>query len=216
MVAHKNIDSALRVSEFLLQIKAVQLSPEKPFTWASGILSPIYCDNRRILSFPKIRTHIRQEMVACVQENYGRPDLIAGVATGGIAIGVMVAQELGLPFVYVRPKPKEHGMGNQIEGVIESGQSVIVIEDLISSGKSSLQAVAALRAQGCMVKGMISIMTYGLPEADENFKKEKCHLVSLTNYDLLTQQAVESGYISADQMDVLTEWRTDPKNWKKG
>ena len=197
MVAHKNIDSALRVSEFLLQIKAVQLSPEKPFTWASGILSPIYCDNRRILSFPKIRTHIRQEMVACVQENYGRPDLIAGVATGGIAIGVMVAQELGLPFVYVRPKPKEHGMGNQIEGVIESGQSVIVIEDLISSGKSSLQAVAALRAQGCMVKGMISIMTYGLPEADENFKKEKCHLVSLTNYDLLTQQAVESGYISA-------------------
>jgi len=216
MVAHKNIDSALRVSEFLLQIKAVQLSPEKPFTWASGILSPIYCDNRRILSFPKIRTHIRQEMVACVQENYGRPDLIAGVATGGIAIGVMVAQELGLPFVYVRPKPKEHGMGNQIEGVIESGQSVIVIEDLISSGKSSLQAVAALRAQGCMVKGMISIMTYGLPESDENFKKEKCHLVSLTNYDLLTQQAVESGYISADQMDVLTEWRTDPKNWKKG
>ncbi len=216
MVAHKNIDSALRVSEFLLQIKAVQLSPEKPFTWASGILSPIYCDNRRILSFPKIRTHIRQEMVACVQENYGRPDLIAGVATGGIAIGVMVAQELGLPFVYVRPKPKEHGMGNQIEGVIESGQSVIVIEDLISSGKSSLQAVAALRAQGCMVKGMISIMTYGLPEADENFKKEKCHLVSLTNYDLLTQQALESGYISADQMDVLTEWRTDPKNWKKG
>ncbi len=155
-------------------------------------------------------------MVACVQENYGRPDLIAGVATGGIAIGVMVAQELGLPFVYVRPKPKEHGMGNQIEGVIESGQSVIVIEDLISSGKSSLQAVAALRAQGCMVKGMISIMTYGLPEADENFKKEKCHLVSLTNYDLLTQQALESGYISADQMDVLTEWRTDPKNWKKG
>ncbi len=216
MVAHKNIDSALRVSEFLLQIKAVQLSPEKPFTWASGILSPIYCDNRRILSFPKIRTHIRQEMVACVQENYGRPDLIAGVATGGIAIGVMVAQELGLPFVYVRPKPKEHGMGNQIEGVIESGQSVIVIEDLISSGKSSLQAVAALRAQGCTVKGMISIMTYGLPEADENFKKEKCHLVSLTNYDLLTHQAVESGYISADQMDVLTEWRTDPKNWKKG
>lgn len=216
MVAHKNIDSALRVSEFLLQIKAVQLSPEKPFTWASGILSPIYCDNRRILSFPKIRTHIRQEMVACVQENYGRPDLIAGVATGGIAIGVMVAQELGLPFVYVRPKPKEHGMGNQIEGVIESGQSVIVIEDLISSGKSSLQAVAALRAQDCMVKGMISIMTYGLPEADENFKKEKCHLVSLTNYDLLTQQALESGYISADQMDVLTEWRTDPKNWKKG
>lgn len=216
MVAHKNIDSALRVSEFLLQIKAVQLSPEKPFTWASGILSPIYCDNRRILSFPKIRTHIRQEMVACVQENYGRPDLIAGVATGGIAIGVMVAQELGLPFVYVRPKPKEHGMGNQIEGVIESGQSVIVIEDLISSGKSSLQAVAALRAQGCMVKGMISIMTYGLPEADENFKKEKCHLVSLTNYDLLTQQALESGYISADQMDVLSEWRTDPKNWKKG
>ena len=215
MVAHKNIDSALRVSEYLLQIKAVQLSPEKPFTWASGILSPIYCDNRRILSFPKIRTHIRQEMVACVQENYGRPDLIAGVATGGIAIGVMVAQELGLPFVYVRPKPKEHGMGNQIEGVIESGQSVIVIEDLISSGKSSLQAVAALRAAGCMVKGMISIMTYGLKIADENFKKEKCHLASLTNYEPLTQQALESGYISAEQMELLSEWRSDPNNWKE-
>jgi orotate phosphoribosyltransferase len=215
MIAHKNIDSALRVSEYLLQIKAVQLNPEKPFKWASGINSPIYCDNRRILSFPKIRTHIRQEMVSCVQENFGRPDLIAGVATGGIAMGVMIAQELGLPFVYVRPKPKEHGMKNQIEGVIESGQSVIVIEDLVSSGKSSLQAVEALRESDCMVKGMISIMTYGLKVAEENFKEHKCHLVSLTNYDYLIQQAVESGYISADQMEVLSSWRADPDNWKK-
>jgi orotate phosphoribosyltransferase len=215
MIAHKNIDSALRVSEYLLQIKAVQLNPEKPFKWASGINSPIYCDNRRILSFPKIRTHIRQEMVSCVQENFGRPDLIAGVATGGIALGVMIAQELGLPFVYVRPKPKEHGMKNQIEGVIESGQSVIVIEDLVSSGKSSLQAVEALRESDCMVKGMISIMTYGLKVAEENFKEHKCHLVSLTNYDYLIQQAVESGYISADQMEVLSSWRADPDNWKK-
>ena len=214
MIAHKNIDSALRVSEYLLQIKAVQLNPEKPFKWASGILSPIYCDNRRILSFPKIRTHIRQEMVSCVQENFGRPDLIAGVATGGIPMGIMIAQELGLPFVYVRPTPKEHGMKNQIEGVIESGQSVIVIEDLVSSGKSSLQAVEALRESDCMVKGMISIMTYGLNVAEENFKKHKCHLVSLTNYDYLIQQAVESGYISADQLEILSSWRADPDNWK--
>ena len=213
-MTHKNIDSALRVSEYLLQIKAVQLSPNKPYTWASGIKSPIYCDNRKILSFPKIRTHIRQEMVSAVQENFGRPDLIAGVATGGIAIGVMVAQELGLPFVYVRSEAKKHGLTNQIEGVVESGQSVIVIEDLVSSGKSSLAAVEALRSAGCFVKGMLSIMTYNLKTADENFKDHKCHLVSLTNYDVLLQKALDSHYITDQELIALESWKEDPKSWK--
>lgn len=213
MIAGKNIDSALRVAEFLLQIKAVKLNTRKPFTWASGIKSPIYCDNRKILSYPKIRTFIRQEMVRGIDDSFGKPDVIAGVATGGIALGVIVAQELGLPFVYVRPKPKEHGLTNQIEGVVESGQSVIVIEDLISSGNSSLGAVEALRAAGCMVKGMLSIMTYNLPEADANFKNHKCQLVSLTDYDVLIKKALETNYINENDLDALERWKASPKDW---
>jgi len=213
LIAGKNIDSALRIAEFLLQIKAVKLNVREPFTWASGIKSPIYCDNRQILSYPRIRTYVRQELVRSVDDSFGKPDVIAGVATGGIALGVIVAQELGLPFIYVRPKPKEHGLSNQIEGNVESGQSVIVIEDLVSSGKSSLGAVEALRDAGCMVKGMLSIMTYNLPVADENFKNHKCQLVSLTDYDVLIKKALETGYINDNDLDTLERWKSSPKDW---
>src|SRR3954469_10165173 len=180
-------DAAYKVAEFLLQIKAVKLQPEKPFTWASGIKSPIYCDNRKTLSYPKIRTYIRQHFVEVINENFARPDVIAGVATGGIAMGALVAQEMGLPFVYVRSEAKKHGLTNMIEGEIEKGQSVVVIEDLISTGGSSLKAVEALREKGCNVKGMAAIFTYGFTEAEQNFKKAKCILKTLTTYDVLVK-----------------------------
>lgn len=206
-------DSALKVAEFLLQIKAIVLQPTTPFTWASGWKSPIYCDNRKTLSFPRIRTFLRQEIVKSINDNFGKPDLIAGVATGGIAQGVLVAQELGLPFVYVRPKPKEHGLGNAIEGVVESGQSVIVVEDLISTGKSSLKAVDALRESGCIVKGMVSIFSYGFDLAADNFKEHKCPLVTLSNYDALIQKALETNYISGKDLQSLKLWRESPSTW---
>ncbi|MBD79857.1 MAG: orotate phosphoribosyltransferase [Crocinitomicaceae bacterium] len=208
-------DTALNVSEYLLQIKAIVLQPANPFTWASGIKSPIYCDNRKILSYPIVRTFIRQEMVKALEENYGTPDVIAGVATGGIAIGALVAQELGLPFVYIRSKPKGHGLSNQIEGVIEKGQSVIVIEDLISTGKSSLQAVDVLRDKGCSIKGMIAIFSYGLDVAEKNFKKAICPLVTLSSYDAMLQKAVDSNYVSHGDLKTLKAWKTDPENWAK-
>lgn len=207
-------DSALQVTDFLLQIKAIKLQPNDPFTWASGIHSPIYCDNRKILSFPKVRTFIRQEMTKALSDNFGRPDVIAGVATGGIALGALVAQELGIPFVYVRSSSKAHGLENKIEGVIESGQSVLVIEDLVSTGKSSLAAVNALRDAGCTVKGMIAIFTYNLKEAFENFKEAKCQLVTLTNYDILIQKAADTSYISNLDIKSLKAWKNDPANWK--
>ncbi len=168
-----NDESALKVAEFLLQIKAIKLQPNKPFTWASGWKSPIYCDNRITLSFPKVRTYIRQQFVNVINEQFGKPDVIAGVATGGIAHGALVAQEMGLPFVYIRSEAKKHGMSNMIEGVVEKGQSVVIIEDLISTGGSSLKALEALRAAGCDVKGMAAIFTYGFKVASDNFKKEK-------------------------------------------
>lgn len=208
-------DISLSVSEYLLQIKAIKLQPKQPFQWASGINSPIYCDNRKILSYPKIRTYIRQEMVKSLESNFGRPDVIAGVATGGIAIGALVAQELGLPFIYVRSKAKEHGLSNQIEGVFESGQSVIVIEDLISTGKSSLNAVEALRSQGCIIKGMVAIFSYGLNEAKENFKTAKCPLITLSNYDALLTKALETNYIGQGDLNLLKEWKKNPKTWLK-
>ncbi|MGB0403576.1 MAG: orotate phosphoribosyltransferase [Salibacteraceae bacterium] len=207
-------DIALNVSEYLLQIKAIVLQPNSPFTWASGIKSPIYCDNRKILSFPRIRTFIRQEMVKALEDNYGKPDVIAGVATGGIAMGALVAQELGLPFVYVRSKPKEHGLSNQIEGVIEKGQSVIVIEDLISTGGSSLDAVAALKAKGCSIKGMIAIFSYELSISKENFKKANCPLITLSNYSALLEKAVESNYISQSDVKALKAWSNNPNEWQ--
>ena len=212
MIQHA--DSALKIAEYLLQIKAVKLQPTKPFTWASGWKSPIYCDNRLTLSYPIIRTYIRQEFCKAIIDNYGKPDVIAGVATGGIAQGALVAQDLGLPFVYVRSDAKKHGLTNQIEGYVEKGQSVVVIEDLISSGGSSLKAVTALREAGCQVKGLVSIFTYGFKAADVNFKKAKCSTVSLCNYHALIDQALKENYIDEDDIFSLKKWREEPENWK--
>lgn len=206
-------DTAYKVAEFLLQIKAIKLQPENPFTWASGIKSPIYCDNRKTLSYPKIRTSIRQYFVQTINNHFPMPDLIAGVATGGIAIGVLVAQEMGLPFVYVRSEEKKHGLTNMIEGHFESGQNVVVIEDLISTGGSSLKAVEALREKGCIVKGMAAIFTYDFDESVQNFKKAKCRLQTLTNYDTLIETAVRKEYINEKDLDNLKKWRQKPKAW---
>jgi orotate phosphoribosyltransferase len=209
-----NNDRALKVAEFLLQIKAIKLQPANPFTWASGWKSPIYCDNRKTLSYPTIRTFIRQAYAELILEQYGKPDLIAGVATGGIAQGALVAQELGVPFVYVRTSPKEHGLGNQIEGDYEVGQKVVVIEDLISTGGSSLQAVEALRKVGCEVKGLVAIFSYGFEIAAENFKNAKCPYETLTNYDFLMEEAVKHDYITESDLVSLTNWRENPSAWK--
>ena len=206
-------DSALNLAMHLLQIKAVKLSPSEPFTWASGLHSPIYCDNRVTLSYPMVRTFIRQQFVEKVMQHYGKPDVIAGVATGGIAQGALVAQELGLPFAYVRSEKKSHGMQNQIEGVVEPGQSVVVIEDLVSTGKSSLLAVDALREAGAIVKGMVAIFTYQLPVAAENFQTKECPLHTLTNYETLIYKAIEEKYISEEDQASLLEWRKDPQAW---
>ncbi len=199
----------------MLQIKAIKLNLQKPFTWASGWKSPIYCDNRKTLSYPKIRTYIRQQFASLIQEEFGVPDVIAGVATGAIAQGALVAQELGLPFVYVRSAPKDHGLANLIEGVVEKGQSVVVVEDLISTGSSSLKAVEALRDAGCDVKGMVAIFTYGFPAASENFAKAKCKLFTLSNYNALLEQAVESNFINEPDLPHLAEWREAPDKWGK-
>ncbi|MES2557331.1 MAG: orotate phosphoribosyltransferase [Bacteroidota bacterium] len=208
-----NKDRALKVAEFLLQIKAVKLQPSQPFTWASGWSSPIYCDNRKTLSFPAIRTHIRQGYAEAILEKFGKPDVIAGVATGGIAQGALVAQELGIPFIYVRSTAKGHGMGNQIEGHFEKGQKVIVIEDLISTGGSSLVAVEALREAGCDVKGLIAIFTYGFDIAAANFEAADCPFVTLTDYDHLIDQAVKLEYINEADVQSLKKWRNSPGTW---
>ena len=208
-----NEDAALNIAEFLLQIKAIKLQPDKPFTWASGWKSPIYCDNRVTLSYPKVRTYIRQEFVEVITKVFGKPDVIAGVATGGIAQGALVAQEMGLPFVYVRSEAKKHGMTNMIEGYIEKGQSVVVIEDLISTGGSSLKAVEALREAGCEVKGMAAIFTYGFQTASDNFKKANCKLITLSNYSTLIKQALQSKYINDKDLKSLQEWAQNPSVW---
>jgi orotate phosphoribosyltransferase len=206
-------EAALKIAEFLLQIKAIKLQPANPFTWASGWKSPIYCDNRISLSYPKIRTYIRQQLVKAIEDKYGKTEVIAGVATAAIAPGVLVAEALGLPFVYIRSSAKEHGLANQIEGEIKEGQQVIVIEDLISTGQSSLNAVEALRNRGCDVKGMAAIFSYGFKTATENFKKAKCPLVTLTNYDTLIHQALETGYITEHDIKTLKAWREHPEEW---
>lgn len=208
-----NEDIALDVAKYLLQIKAIKLQPDKPFTWASGWKSPIYCDNRITLSYPKIRTYIRQQLVKAVTDNYGKPDIIVGVATGGIAQGVLVAQDLGLPFAYVRPEVKSHGLQNAIEGMVEAGQSVVIIEDLVSTGKSSLFAVELLRKAGCEIKGMAAIFTYGFQASKDNFKKAKCKLVTLTKYDVLIKQALEMNYITEQDISSLKKWREIPEKW---
>ncbi len=211
----KSDNTALQISEFLLQIKAIKLNISKPYTWASGWKSPIYCDNRKTLSYPKIRTYIRQELVRIIAEEFGNADVIAGVATGGIAMGALVAQELGLPFIYVRPTEKSHGLENQIEGVVEPGQSVIVIEDLVSTGKSSLNAVDAIVRAGCTVKGMAAVFTYGFKVAQDNFKKAKCPLVTLLDYDTLIKQAVDKDYVKETHLKSLKKWREEPESWGK-
>jgi orotate phosphoribosyltransferase len=202
-----------QVAEFLLQIKAIKLQPDNPFTWASGWKSPIYCDNRVTLSHPTIRTYIRQKLVQVIQEEFGSAGCIAGVATAGIPQGVLVAQELGLPFIYVRSKPKDHGTGSMIEGEVIPGQRVVVIEDLISTGKSSLQAVQALKDAGCTVAGLAAIFSYGFDQATENFNEAKCKFFTLSNYNALLKYAEANNYISADESEILRKWRTSPSTW---
>lgn len=208
-------DRALKVAEFLLQIKAIQLSPEHPFTWASGLKSPIYCDNRKTLSYPDVRRYIREAFVATIRGSYGEPEVIAGVATGGIAIGALVAEEMNLPFIYVRSEPKKHGLGNQVEGVLLPGQRVVVIEDLISTGSSSLNAVAALREQQAEIIGMVAIFTYGFNKAVTNFREANCPLQTLSNYSALLEQAVKSNYVSSVQHQALLNWSESPEAWSE-
>lgn len=204
---------AKAVAEKLLQVNAVKLNPENPFTWASGWKSPIYCDNRRILSFPFTRDYIKSELCNVVFEKFPDAELLAGVATAGIAWGAMVADQLKLPYVYVRPKPKEHGLGNQIEGFYEPGKKVIVIEDLVSTGKSSLQVVDVLKNVGLEIVGMVSIFTYGFPLAVEMFAKAGVKYYTLTDYATLIELAVEKGIVSASQQEILLKWRNDPAGW---
>jgi orotate phosphoribosyltransferase len=211
-----NSEIEQQVAEFLLQIKAIKLQPNNPFTWASGWKSPIYCDNRITLSHPTIRTYIRQKLTSAIQEEFGPVGCIAGVATAGIPQGTLVAQEMGLPFIYVRAKAKEHGTGSLIEGEISPGQRVVVIEDLISTGKSSLQAVSALRDAGYTVAGLAAIFSYGFDVATENFKNAKCPFITLSNYNALLKYAEAHQYISAADTAVLKEWRSQPSTWKQG
>src|SRR5580765_5118422 len=202
------------IAEKLLQTGAVKLNLKEPFTWASGWKSPIYCDNRRILSFPFIRDYIKSELCNVVFEKFPDAELLAGVATAGIAWGAMIADQLKLPYIYVRPKPKEHGLGNQVEGYLEQGQKAVVIEDLVSTGKSSLQVVDVLKSAGVEVIGMVSIFTYDFPAAAEAFKSAGLRYQSLTNYPALIQLAIEKGIISSSEQEVLLKWRDDPANWK--
>ncbi|MFD0992304.1 orotate phosphoribosyltransferase [Tenacibaculum geojense] len=213
MNLHK--DTAKKTAELLLQIKAIKLNPNSPFTWASGWKSPIYCDNRITLSYPPVRNFLKEEIAKLVEDKHGKPDVIAGVATGAIAIGVLVAQQLGVPFVYVRPEPKKHGRKNQIEGHLESGQNVVVIEDLISTGKSSLNAVTALKEANATVKGMIAIFSYGFDQATENFKNSNVELTTLSNYEILLEQALDSNYINNEELATLESWRANPSQWKQ-
>ncbi|MEO4005919.1 MULTISPECIES: orotate phosphoribosyltransferase [Flavobacterium] len=208
-----NTDTAKKTAELLLQINAIKLNPKNPFTWASGWKSPIYCDNRITLSFPPIRNYIRDEFAKHIEKEFGKPDVIAGVATGAIGIGILVAEYLGLPFVYVRPEPKKHGRQNQVEGFLQKGQNVVVIEDLISTGKSSLMAVEALKEAGANVKGMVAIFTYGFDLAQDNFKAANVDLYTLGNYDTLLEAAVEKKYITEEEHETLKEWRQNPSTW---
>lgn len=208
-----NKETANNVAECLLQIKAIELNKIQPFTWASGWKSPIYCDNRKTLSYPKVRTFIRQKFVETIQEKFGQVDVIAGVATGGIAQAALIAQELELPLIYVRSSTKGHGMQNMIEGAVEAGQRVVVIEDLISTGMSSLRAVEALREKGCHVAGMVAIFTYGFEHAKENFRNYACPLFTLSDYDSMIDVAVDKEYINSEDINSLKSWREDPANW---
>ena len=207
--------SELLLAAELLKIKAVKLQPEQPFTWASGWKSPFYCDNRKTLSFPALRTRVKLGLANLILEEFPEADTVAGVATGAIAQGALVAEELGKPFVYVRPKAKDHGLGNQIEGDIQPGAKVVVVEDLVSTGLSSLKAVDALRAAGVEVVGMVASFTYGFGVATEAFKNANVKLVTLTNYEAVLEVALETGYITEDELPLLNDWRRDPSHWNR-
>mgnify|MGYP000509265263 FL=1 len=210
-----NNNTAQKTAELLLQINAIKLNTKNYFTWASGWKSPIYCDNRLILSFPPIRNYIRDEFAKQIEDKFGKPDVIAGVATGAIGIGILVAEELGLPFVYVRPEPKKHGRQNQVEGFLQKGQNVVVVEDLISTGGSSLLAVEALRNEGANVKGMAAIFTYGFDVSKGNFKNANIDLYTLSDYSTLLAKAIEKQYVSEKEMESLIEWSKSPSTWNQ-
>ena len=211
----KDTATALQTAEYLLDIEAVKLSPNDYFTWASGWFSPIYCDNRLTLSYPDIRTYLAESITKIIENNETKPDVIAGVATGAIAIGMLVAQMLGLPFVYVRPEAKKHGRKNQIEGFLPENSKVVVVEDLISTGGSSLCAVEAIREAGAEVLYMTAIMTYGFEVAEDNFSLADVRLITLCQYDILIEKAVEKGYVHSDDLELLKEWRKSPSTWNK-
>lgn len=213
MIFNKN--TAKKTAEVLLSINAIKLSPNTPFNWASGWKSPIYCDNRLLLSFPVIRNYIKTELAKNLELLYGKPDLIAGVATGAIGIGALVADVLGLPFVYVRPEAKKHGRQNKIEGHLEKGQNVVVVEDLISTGKSSLNAVEALKESGARVKGMVAIFTYGFDHSSKNFSDQNVALHTLSDYKSLLEQALDTGYINETELTILSDWNNNPAEWGK-
>ncbi|MDZ7847716.1 MAG: orotate phosphoribosyltransferase [Owenweeksia sp.] len=207
-------ETARQTASQLLQIKAIKLQPEEPFTWASGWNSPIYCDNRVILSHPKVRNFIRQEMAKAILNKYGKPQYIAGVATGAIAMGVLIAQEMDIPFVYVRPEPKSHGRKNQIEGQLKNGAEVVVVEDLVSTGGSSLKAAQALREAGAQVLGMAAVFTYGFPLAEQNFEQAQCELVTLCDYNHLLDVVHGDGLLNDATFQTLKEWRQSPDTWQ--
>jgi orotate phosphoribosyltransferase len=204
-----------RVAAALLDVKAVELNTEEPFTWASGLKSPIYCDNRKLLSYPAVRTFIADRLEEIIREQFKKVDVIAAVATGAIAIGAIVAEKMGLPLIYIRPQPKDHGTGSQIEGVFEKGANIVIIEDLISTGMSSLAAAKAVSQQGGMVEGMVAIFSYNFTKARKAFETANITLYTLTDYDTLIQVAGESSYISESEMSVLRDWRFKPENWGK-
>lgn len=208
-----NKSTAKKTAEVLLQINAIKLNPKNPFTWASGWKSPIYCDNRLVLSFPLVRNFIKEEIAKNIELEFGKPDVIAGVATGAIGIGALVAEYLGLPFVYVRPEAKKHGRQNQIEGFIEKGQNVVVVEDLISTGKSSLVAVNALKTAEVNVKGMVAIFTYGFEVSKENFETNNVNLFTLSNYESLLEQALDTNFINQNEVEILSRWNSNPSEW---
>ena len=210
-----NKETAIKTAELLLQIKAIKLEPQQPFTWASGWKSPIYCDNRIILSYPAIRNYIREQFARQIEDIYGKPYVIAGVATGAIGIGMLVAEYMNLPFVYVRPEAKGHGRKNQIEGQLESGQTVVVIEDLISTGNSSLNAIKALEEANVNIKGLLAIFSYGFDVAEENFKNAKVELHTLGNYEYLIETALKTNYITTAEAETLKTWRQDPSKWNQ-
>lgn len=211
MIFNKN--TAKKTAEVLLHINAIKLSPNAPFTWASGWKSPIYCDNRLVLSYPTIRNYIKSELAKNIEKIYGKPDVIAGVATGAIGIGSLVADDMGLPFVYVRPLAKKHGRQNQIEGRLEKGQNIVVVEDLISTGKSSLNAIEALKVADVNIKGMAAIFTYGFELSKTNFSQKNIDLRTLSNYNTLLEQALDTGFINDKELKVLSKWNNNPSEW---